>query len=151
MLAGRGGARYYRTGPGPRWSGADRAATAAFQKAQGWSGRDADGVPGPATWRHLVRGDGTGIAAPAAVRGGVQGPPYPGAARFRPGQSNGDVLRLGRQLAAKGFGRYDGSGPGPGWTEADRRAVEAFQRSQGWSGDEADGHPGPETWRRLFS
>jgi hypothetical protein len=151
MLAERGAAPYYRMGPGPRWSKADRVATTAFQRAQGWSGKDADGIPGPTTWRYLVRGEGADIVAAPAVRGGAQGPSYPGAARFRPGEANADVLRLRRWLAAKGFTRYDGPGPDLGWGEADRRAVEAFQRSQGWSGDEADGHPGPETWRRLFS
>lgn len=51
----------------------------------------------------------------------------------------------------KGFGTYYTSGPGPRWGEADRRGVEAFQRAQGWRGGAADGWPGPETWRRLFS
>lgn len=51
----------------------------------------------------------------------------------------------------KGYGRYYTSGPGPRWTEADRRNVEAFQRAQGWRGAEAEGYPGPETWRRLFA
>jgi hypothetical protein len=150
MLAGRGATPYYRVGPDPKWSASDRRATAAFQHSQGWSGDDADGIPGPATWRYLVRGEGTDIAAPA-TRGGAPGPSYPGAARFRPGQANEDVLRLGRQLAAKGFGAHYPTGPGPDWSEAARRAVEAFQRTQGWSGTEADGYPGPETWRRLFS
>lgn len=161
MLAARGGRPYYRQGPGPRWSDADRRAIAAFQKAQGWSGADADGIPGPATWRYLVRGQGTDIAEPvpvpasasaSAVLDTARAPAYPGAAAFRPGRTGDDIARLRRRLAVRGFGgRYDGSGPGHLWDEADRRAVEAFQRAQGWSGDEADGHPGPETWRRVFS
>ncbi|MFD9563664.1 peptidoglycan-binding protein [Streptomyces sp. NPDC059994] len=60
------------------------------------------------------------------------------------------MTELGRQLLRKGFGRYYTSGPGPRWSEADRRNVEAFQRAQGWRGGAADGYPGPETWRRLF-
>ncbi|WP_202452375.1 peptidoglycan-binding protein, partial [Streptomyces sp. SID6139] len=36
------------------------------------------------------------------------------------------------------------------WGEADRQAVAAFQRGQGWRGGAADGSVGPETWRRLF-
>lgn len=75
---------------------------------------------------------------------------FPGRGYFRPGQSNSHVDRLGRQLVKKGFGKYYTSGPGPRWTEADRRNVEAFQRAQGWRGGAADGYPGPETWRRLF-
>ncbi|MBG0854980.1 peptidoglycan-binding protein [Streptomyces spinoverrucosus] len=76
--------------------------------------------------------------------------PYPGRAMFRPGANNPHVTQLGRQLVKKGFGRYYPNGPGPRWGEADRRGVEAFQRTQGWRGGAADGYPGPETWRRLF-
>jgi peptidoglycan hydrolase-like protein with peptidoglycan-binding domain len=54
-------------------------------------------------------------------------------------------------LAARGFGGHYRTGPSSIWSEADRRNVEAFQRAQGWSGRTADGHPGPETWRRLFT
>jgi hypothetical protein len=70
---------------------------------------------------------------------------------FRPGADNAYVNRLGQQLVEKGFGTYYTSGPGSRWGESDRRNVEAFQRAQGWRGGAADGYPGPETWRRLFS
>lgn len=153
MLVSRGAAAYYRTGPGPRWSEADLGATRAFQRAQGWKGEDADGFPGPATWRHLIRGDGNDVgAAPrSAPPADPHAPAYPGAERFRQGRSDDHILTLGRQLVARGFGRSYHGGPGSTWTEAHRRAVEAFQRAQGWSGRDADGHPGPETWRRLFT
>ncbi|WP_190202556.1 peptidoglycan-binding protein [Streptomyces fumanus] len=152
MLAERGGARFYRRGPGPRWTDADRRATRAFQEAQGWRGAEADGLPGPHTWALLAGGAGRDIAparepVPPASHGV---PGYPGRALFRPGVVNEHVTRLGRKLVAKGYGRYYTSGPGPRWGEADRRAVEAFQRAQGWRGGAADGYPGPETWRRLF-
>jgi hypothetical protein len=147
MLRQRGASTYYHVGPGPRWSEADRRATRAFQRAQGWKGDQADGFPGPLTWRYLTQGAGTNIGG-----GRPSAPPaYPGIGSFRPGQSGPHVLALGRRLVAKGFGRFYAQGPGPRWGEADRRAVEAFQRAQGWSGREADGYPGPETWRRIFS
>ncbi|MER6528448.1 peptidoglycan-binding protein [Streptomyces sp. NPDC001508] len=154
MLVARGGRAYYTRGPGPRWGEADRRATQAFQKAQGWSGADADGVPGPRTWELLATGKGKDIraargGAPVPASHGVPG--YPGRAMFRPGAENTYVTQLGRQLVKKGYGRYYTTGPGPRWGEADRRAVEAFQRSQGWRGGAADGYPGPETWRRLFA
>ncbi|MCD7445702.1 peptidoglycan-binding protein [Streptomyces lincolnensis] len=154
MLVERGAGRYYTSGPGPRWSDADRRATRAFQQAQGWRGQDADGLPGPLTWTLLVSGDGKDITSgaagpPAPSSHGVPG--YPGRAMFRPGATNAHVAQLGKQLVKKGFGRYYTSGPGPRWGESDRRAVEAFQRAQGWRGGAADGYPGPETWRRLFS
>ncbi|CAL9424429.1 peptidoglycan-binding protein [Streptomyces sp. enrichment culture] len=146
MLVQRGGARFYATGPGPEWTAADRAATAAFQRAQGWRGAEADGLPGPHTWRLLTTGTGRDIP-PAA---GQAVPPYPGRAHFRPGQSSRHVETLGRQLVRRGYGKHYRTGPGPRWSEADRRNVQDFQRAQGWRGGAADGHPGPETWRRLF-
>ncbi|MBC2904997.1 peptidoglycan-binding protein [Streptomyces cupreus] len=152
LLVERGAGPYYSSGPGPRWSDADRRATQAFQQAQGWRGRDADGLPGPRTWALLVTGKGKDITAGAPAPPSSHGVPgYPGRAMFRPGADNSHVTRLGGQLVKKGFGKYYTTGPGPRWGEADRRNVEAFQRAQGWRGGTADGYPGPETWRRLFS
>ncbi|MEU6606929.1 peptidoglycan-binding protein [Streptomyces shenzhenensis] len=154
MLVARGGRAYYTQGPTPRWSDADRRATQAFQRAQGWSGADADGLPGPHTWELLVTGKGKSIRAgkagpPAPASHGVTG--YPGRGMFRPGANNAYITQLGQRLVKKGYGRFYSTGPGPRWGEADRRAVEAFQRAQGWRGGAADGYPGPETWRRLFA
>ncbi|MFI2608016.1 peptidoglycan-binding protein [Kitasatospora sp. NPDC018619] len=154
MLVQRGGSAYYSEGPGPRWTESDRKATQAFQQAQGWRGSEADGIPGKATWDYLVNNRGRSIGG-----GGAPLPPppppatagFPGAGYFGPGQNNDHVRRLGEQLVRKGFGRFYGVGPGPRWTESDRRAVQAFQQAQGWRGSEADGYPGPDTWRRLFS
>ncbi|MCF1600480.1 peptidoglycan-binding protein, partial [Streptomyces muensis] len=175
LLVERGAGRYYTTGPGPRWTDADRRATQAFQQAQGWRGRDADGLPGPRTWALLVTGKGkdipsTGSAgAPAPTVPATPATPadptaqptqpsshgvpgYPGRAMFRPGADNQYVLQLATQLVKKGFGKHYKTGqPETRWDEADRRAVEAFQRAQGWRGGAADGYPGPETWRRLFA
>ncbi|MGW2177788.1 peptidoglycan-binding protein [Streptomyces sp. NPDC001732] len=157
MLVNRGGKRFYGVGPGPGWGEADRRATQAFQKAQGWKGKEADGIPGPATWRLLVAGTGHDIPGGGGSGTGTgqnsskPGSKFPGRSYFRPGQSNSHVERLGKQLVKKGYGKHYASGPGPRWTEADRRNVEAFQRAQGWRGKEADGYPGPETWRRIFA
>ncbi|MFK0280425.1 peptidoglycan-binding protein [Streptomyces sp. NPDC090499] len=153
LLVARGAGGYYSKGPGPVWGAADQRATRAFQQAQGWTGAAADGLPGPRTWELLATGrgrnikPGTGVpAAPASH--GVPG--YPGKNFFRPGAANDHVARLGRRLVEKGYGRFYPGGPHAAWGEADRRAVEAFQRAQGWRGGAADGYPGPETWRRLF-
>ncbi|WP_326811558.1 peptidoglycan-binding protein [Streptomyces scopuliridis] len=171
LLIQRGGKRFYSQGPGPQWGEADRRATRAFQLAQGWRGAEADGTPGPGTWRLLVKGLGKNIPAGGAGGrpGGSVGPggsgsvgggngsgtgkaaAFPGVRFFRPGQSSVHVEQLGRQLVRKGFGKHYTSGPGRLWTEADRRNVEAFQRAQGWRGSAANGYPGPETWRRLFA
>lgn len=152
MLIDRGGLRFFPKGAGKEWTDSTRLATQAFQLAQGWTGADADGVPGAHTWRLLVDRQGKDIQPTV---GGAPGPggvrAYPGAKVFRPGSSHEAVAALGRQLVKKGFGKNYTSGPGPRWGEADRRSVEAFQRAQGWRGAAADGYPGPETWRRLFA
>lgn len=59
------------------------------------------------------------------------------------------VTWLGERLVAHGFGRFYQSGPGPTFTQVDREAVRAFQKSQGWKGTAADGFPGHETLKRL--
>lgn len=107
--------------------------------------------PGPRHRSLLIKG--TGHRIPAAGTGSTQGgtAAYPGKSFFASGQSNDHVRKLGAQLVKKGYGAHYLTGPGPRWTEADRRNVEAFQRAQGWSGSAADGYPGPETWRRLFA
>lgn len=53
QLVRKGYGKHYTTGPGPKWSEADRQNTEAFQRAQGWTGSDADGLPGPSTWSLL--------------------------------------------------------------------------------------------------
>ncbi|MCX4981077.1 peptidoglycan-binding protein [Streptomyces sp. NBC_00572] len=151
LLVDRGGKQYYSKGPGPKWGEADRRATQAFQLAQGWKGKEADGLPGPDTWKLLVSGKGRSIGGSSGSSGSSSNATgFPGRGSFRPGQSNAYVEKLGKQLVKRGFGKHYLSGPGPRWTEADRRNVEAFQRAQGWRGAAADGYPGPETWRRLF-
>ncbi|MET9722951.1 peptidoglycan-binding protein [Streptomyces zaomyceticus] len=151
LLVDRGGKKYYSKGPGPKWGEADRRATQAFQLAQGWKGKEADGLPGPETWQLLVTGKGKNIGGSSGSSGSSSNATgFPGRGSFRPGQSNAYVEKLGKQLVKRGFGKHYLSGPGPRWTEADRRNVEAFQRAQGWRGAAADGYPGPETWRRLF-
>ncbi|QES06275.1 hypothetical protein DEJ44_11995 [Streptomyces venezuelae] len=151
LLVDRGGKKFYSKGPGPKWGEADRRATQAFQLAQGWKGKEADGLPGPETWKLLVTGGGRSIGGSSGSSGSTSNATaFPGRGSFRPGQSNAYVEKLGKQLVKRGFGKHYLSGPGPRWTEADRRNVEAFQRAQGWRGAAADGYPGPETWRRLF-
>ncbi|OSY52180.1 N-acetylmuramoyl-L-alanine amidase XlyA precursor [Streptomyces fradiae ATCC 10745 = DSM 40063] len=43
----------YNHGPGPQWTNADRASYAAWQRKLGYSGTDADGIPGKASWDAL--------------------------------------------------------------------------------------------------
>lgn len=43
----------YKIGPGPRWTEVDRASYAAWQRKLGYSGGDADGIPGRTSWTLL--------------------------------------------------------------------------------------------------
>ncbi len=47
------GCSAYKVGPGPGWSDADRASYAKWQKKLGYTGRDADGIPGAKSWAAL--------------------------------------------------------------------------------------------------
>lgn len=76
---------------------------------------------------------------------------YPGRHVFRIGRRHPAITLLGKMLVAKGFGRHYRKGPGPVFGKADRANVREFQRAQGWRGRDADGYPGPETWRRLMA
>ncbi|WP_228995334.1 peptidoglycan-binding protein, partial [Streptomyces sp. DH8] len=74
--------------------------------------------------------------------------PFPGAAFFKVGRRSPVVTAMGRRLVAEGCGRYQ-VGPGPAWSEADRKSYAAWQRKCGYSGDAADGIPGKTSWDRL--
>ncbi len=43
----------YKSGPGPNWTNADKASYAAWQRKLGYSGADADGIPGKSSWDAL--------------------------------------------------------------------------------------------------
>ncbi|MFD7639592.1 peptidoglycan-binding protein [Kitasatospora sp. NPDC059795] len=134
-------------------------AAAAVCRAHGWTERS---VIGHKEWQP-GKPDPRGIdmnefrARVAARLGGRPAPQpstppsFPGRDAFGPGKSNSSILALGQQLVRRGFGAAYKVGPSPSWGEADRQNVASFQRAQGWTGQDADGLPGPETWRRLWS
>ncbi|MFE3400798.1 peptidoglycan-binding protein [Streptomyces anulatus] len=74
--------------------------------------------------------------------------PFPGAAFFKAGRNSAVVTAMGRRLVAEGCGRY-AVGPGPQWSEADRKSYAAWQRKCGYTGRDADGIPGKSSWGRL--
>lgn len=47
------GCNKYKVGPGPKWSEADRLSYQCWQQKQGYSGSNADGIPGQRTWDAL--------------------------------------------------------------------------------------------------
>ncbi|MFF1298130.1 MULTISPECIES: peptidoglycan-binding protein [unclassified Streptomyces] len=139
MLVLRGAKRFYTVGPGPKWGLADKNATRAFQQAQGWTGTDADGIPGATTWKLLVDGKGKDIPALPRYE------PYPGSAFFHGGRHSPLITAMGRRLVAEGCGAYR-SGPGPNWTNADRESVKRFQKKRGFK---QTGIPDKATWDAL--
>ncbi|GGL03420.1 peptidoglycan-binding protein [Streptomyces flaveus] len=74
--------------------------------------------------------------------------PFPGADYFRTGRRSTLITAMGKRLVAEGCGKY-AKGPGPTWTEADRRSYAAWQCKLRYSGDDADGIPGPTSWAKL--
>ncbi|MFG2986147.1 peptidoglycan-binding protein [Streptomyces sp. NPDC048258] len=142
-LVARGFGRHYAEGPGPTWSDADTENYSDYQKSLGHTGSAADGVPGESSLRDLL---GT---LPGGAKPGP--PPFPGTDKFGPGKVNDHITALGRQLVRRGFGQHYTEGPGPRWSEADRRNVAAFQRARAELRGDADGLPGPLTWKLLFS
>lgn len=47
------GCSHYASGPGPNWTNADKASYAAWQRKLGYTGVDANGIPGKASWDQL--------------------------------------------------------------------------------------------------
>jgi hypothetical protein len=143
-LVKRGFGRAYTSGPGPVWTDADTKNYQDFQESLGYSGAAADGVPGEASLKKLLGAlPGKVTAKPA--------PPFPGTDKFGTGKNNASITLLGQQLVRKGYGKHYTSGPGPKWSDADRKNVRDFQLAHGSLKGDADGLPGPLTWKLLFS
>ncbi|MFF1410309.1 peptidoglycan-binding protein [Streptomyces sp. NPDC058289] len=91
-------------------------------------------------------GQGGHPTPPAGGNGGYQ--PFPGAAFFTAAPRSPIVTAMGKRLVAEGCSAYV-EGPGPQWTEADRRSYAKWQRKLGFTGADADGWPGRTSWNAL--
>ncbi|MFB6535103.1 peptidoglycan-binding protein [Streptomyces noursei] len=74
--------------------------------------------------------------------------PFPGAGYFKGSPRSALITAMGRRLVAEGCSAYS-DGPGPQWTESDRKSYAKWQRKQGFGGTDADGWPGAKTWAAL--
>ncbi|MFD5874084.1 peptidoglycan-binding protein [Streptomyces sp. NPDC060322] len=74
--------------------------------------------------------------------------PFPGVGWFKANPRSPIVTAMGRRLVSVKCSAYR-SGPGPQWTESDRQSYARWQRHLGYSGDDADGWPGPSSWAAL--
>ena len=135
-----------------------RAAVAAFQRAQGWSGSDADGVVGNQSLNIIFDGNPPTTAepgstpapapAPAASTGPVdRGPVY--LSQLMPGSNNEAVARVQDALIQMRDGLNE---PEMVRFQVDDKFIANYadwQRRLGYSGADADGIPGPESLARL--
>ncbi|MFF2651018.1 peptidoglycan-binding protein [Streptomyces sp. NPDC058045] len=140
--------------------------SAAICRAHGWGERSVIGhrewQPGKVDPRGFSMGGmrrrigdrlagrkGSGDAPPAEPEPGpTRHAPFPGADFFHAGQNDPLITAMGRRLDAEGCGRYQ-DGPGPHWSEADRRSYAAWQHKLGYQGRDADGVPGKASWDLL--
>ncbi|MFD4141573.1 peptidoglycan-binding protein [Streptomyces sp. NPDC058572] len=74
--------------------------------------------------------------------------PFPGAAFFKSSPRSPLITAMGKRLVSAGCSAY-ASGPGPQWTDADKRSYAMWQRKRGFTGANADGWPGKTTWDAL--
>jgi murein L,D-transpeptidase YcbB/YkuD len=129
-------------------------AVASYQRAQGWSGSDADGIAGPSTVKRLgltwvddgkpSGGSGGGGSTSYTYRQGRK--VY--SSKMKRGQANSDsVWNLQVALLSKGYSIPDG--PTDTYGSQTQAACQRFQKAQGWTGSDADGIAGPETVKRL--
>ncbi|MFC8233112.1 peptidoglycan-binding protein [Streptomyces sp. NPDC057284] len=139
-------------------------AAAAICRAHGWSQRSVIGhkewQPGKIDPRGFTMdsmrgrigarlgGTPDGPSKPPAPKPPAKLEPFPGATFFRVGRHSAVITAMGKRLVAEGCGRYE-VGPGPDWSEADRKSYAAWQRKLGYLGTDADGIPGKASWDRL--
>ncbi|MEV7781671.1 peptidoglycan-binding protein [Kitasatospora sp. NPDC088351] len=143
-LVAAGFGSHYQQGPGPDWTDADTLNYQDYQRSLGFSGSDADGVPGETSLRRLL---GTLPGGTVSLSHVVA------AAQTDPGAEQGhrtygaDVLIVEQALADEGL--LDGQ-----WVDGSfgTRTVTAYSRWQqrlGYSGTAADGIPGRDSLQRL--
>lgn len=111
-------------------------------------------------WQHPMRyfvgcglpqwSTSAGSVPPPILTNQWDGKSYPGREAFNLNSYHPAVTLLGQRLVYHGFGGAYKQGPGVPMGPADVANTAAFQRAQGWTGADADGYPGPETWRRLM-
>jgi hypothetical protein len=157
-LVAKGHGDHYEVGPGPTWSDADTRNYSAYQRSLGYTGSDADGVPGETTLRRLLgKLPSKSAARPAAkpaAKPTVDLSNLVAAARRDPELRQGgtthpaDVRIVEAALKAEGLlsATYAADGSFGSLTKT---AYAAWQRRCGYSGSGADGIPGRASLEKL--
>lgn len=130
-------------------NGTSQRSEATWEHEGGWYGHSQ--VPennhtDPISWPAFVTSSPVTKTAPA----------FPGRQYFVVGANNKYVTEVDKNLVRLKFTHYSANGagkytPGPQYTTWTKENVAAFQRSRGWSGSDADGLVGPQTWHDLFT
>lgn len=133
---------------GIKWGIAYLRGYGAGKEIKGHKDGYATACPGPALYA-LVK---AGKLEPDTPKPPVKPVPhyaaYPGRSFFKLGREHALILEMGKALVRAGYKGYQ-VGPSKKFERGDLKAVAWFQRKQGWTGEDADGYPGPETWKRL--
>jgi peptidoglycan hydrolase-like protein with peptidoglycan-binding domain len=150
-------ARGHRIPSGPTgWYGPETTkAVRAFQRAQGWSGSDADGIAGRETLRRLGLGSGAvaaiqqvGTTTTRATSAPASSKPSSASLKaYTPGTASREVYFLQQALIERGYAIPAGATGYYGTKTVD--AVKRFQRDQGWPAPQCDGIPGTATLKLL--
>ncbi|RYP56925.1 hypothetical protein DL769_009817 [Monosporascus sp. CRB-8-3] len=128
----------FSTGPGPEWVDDTQESYACWQTKLGYTGEDADGWPGVASWNALE----VPRVTPLPVE------PFPGESWFKSAPNSPIITEMGKRLITQGCNEY-ASGPGPQWTDADRNSYRCWQQKCGYTGSDLDGWPEKDTWEKL--
>ncbi|KAH7115608.1 hypothetical protein EDB81DRAFT_862213 [Dactylonectria macrodidyma] len=128
----------FSTGPGPEWVDDTQESYACWQTKLGYTGEDADGWPGAASW--------SALKVPRVTPLPVE--PFPGESWFKSAPKSPIITEMGKRLVTQGCNEY-ASGPGPQWTDADRNSYRCWQQKCGYTGSDLDGWPEKDTWEKL--
>ena len=144
-LVAKGFGKHYAVGPGPTWSDADTENYADYQRSLGYSGADADGVPGETTLRKLFGTLPGKTSTPKPTPKVVDLSKLIAAARTDPAKSGTPVSYAGARvvedaLAAEGL--LDRKYVDGHFGTQTKAAYAAWQRRCGYSGAAADSIPG---------
>lgn len=144
-LVAHGCGAHYRSGPGPDWTDADTLNYAAYQRSLGYSGADADGVPGETSLRRLLGG--------AILQAKVSHTDVVAAARHDAGAPQGATSHPDAvftvELALNAEGLLDAKWVDGSFGTVTIEAYSALQRRYGYTGAAANGIPGTDSLTRL--
>ncbi|MFJ2579957.1 peptidoglycan-binding protein [Kitasatospora aureofaciens] len=144
-LVAHGFGSHYQQGPGPDWSDADTENYADYQRSLGYSGQDADGVPGPASLQQLLGylpGGRTVSLAHLIAAAQTDPPAEQGHTTYGP-----EVQIVEQALADEGV--LDQQWVDGSYGSKTMTAYSGWQQRCGYSGADADGIPGRDSLQRL--